>query len=125
MILLLGMVFFAACSDDNSKEVDWRSPIKIVNSDILFEGGKATGGLRVAAPAAITAQISASWCHIAVVNGDSITVSVDENKEMQGVRPPSASAAATSRWTPSCSRRDFRSCPIWCPRSRWKATTAS
>ena len=84
MILLLGMVFFAACSDDNSKEVDWRSPIKIVNSDILFEGGKATGGLRVAAPVAITAQISASWCHIAVVNGDSITVSVDENKEIAG-----------------------------------------
>src|SRR3712207_4373237 len=84
LILCLGIAGLSACSDDNSKNLNWQSPISIINSNIIFEGNKASGGLRVQAPSAITATVTAPWCHISVVNGDSVTVNVDENATIEG-----------------------------------------
>ncbi|MCI6551354.1 MAG: BACON domain-containing protein [Prevotella sp.] len=83
MIVMLGIAAFMACSDDNSKEIEWQSPIKIINSNILFEGTPSTGGLRVAAPGPISASTTAAWCRLEVT-ADSVTVSVDENREITG-----------------------------------------
>lgn len=82
-LLLLGLLVFSSCSDDNDNPYASGSSITVVKSDLNFDASASEGSIVYASAGTVTATTSASWCE-AVVDGDSVKVTVTQNNTRNG-----------------------------------------
>jgi len=78
------MAVVTACSDDTQNPYANEKTIEIASADLEFTPQGGTGTVTVTAPNGITGvQSSASWANASVA-GNTVTVTVDENTDIQG-----------------------------------------
>ncbi len=82
-LLLLGLLVLGSCSDDNDNPYAGGSSITVVKSDLNFDAAASEGSIVYASAGTVTATVSASWCK-AVVDGDSVKVTVTQNNTRNG-----------------------------------------
>lgn len=83
MLLGLGVMGFASCSDDTENPYATASSINIVSSSLNFDATASQGGIHYTAGGPVTVTTSNDWCK-AELSGDSITVTVDQNVGKSG-----------------------------------------
>lgn len=79
---VLGLVAFAACSDDNDNPYGGDAAVKVTESDLFFSPEVSEGKVAYTASGSVTAESAASWCR-AVMDGDTVRVSVEQNNSIQ------------------------------------------
>ena len=84
-VLAMAALSLAACSDNDDAGSQYlkQSNIEVVSSNLIFEGNGSTGNAVVKAPGAIEAHINSTWAK-AVVKGDSVLVTVNDNPKVEG-----------------------------------------
>lgn len=82
-IVLLGILVFAACSDNIDNPYGKESTISVVKSNLVFPARAANGVVEFHSQGTVSASSNATWCKTSVV-GDTVKVAVDQNNNRDG-----------------------------------------
>lgn len=82
-LLLLPASLFMSCSSDDDYAPATEQTLTIVSNDLLFGSAASSSTVVVEADGTLTATIDADWA-TATVNGQTVTVSVDDNLLTEG-----------------------------------------
>ena len=82
-IVLLGILVFAACSDNIDNPYGKESTISVVKSNLVFPARAANGVVEFHSQGTVSASSNATWCKTSVV-GDTVKVAVEQNNNNDG-----------------------------------------
>ena len=82
-IVLLGILVFAACSDNIDNPYAKESTISIVKSNLVFPARASNGVVEFHSQGTVSASSNATWCKTSVI-GDTVKVAVEQNNNNDG-----------------------------------------
>lgn len=83
LLVSLTILVFSSCKDDVDNPYSVKSNISVIESNIAFQAKASKGYVRIKADGPVTATAASKWCK-AIVSGDSVAVTVDENDDLNG-----------------------------------------
>lgn len=83
LLVSLTIIAFSSCKDDVDNPYSTKSNISVIETNVAFQAKASKGYVKIKADGPITATVASKWCK-AVVSGDSVAVTADENDDLNG-----------------------------------------
>lgn len=83
LLVSLTIIAFSSCKDDVDNPYSAKSNISVIESNVAFQAKASKGYVKIKTDGPITATVASKWCK-AIVSGDSVAVTADENDDLNG-----------------------------------------